>query len=32
MYLIGEKKRVDCLQFKIIITNETKPNTLKWSL
>jgi len=30
--LLGKKTRVDCLQYKIIITNETKPNTLKWSL
>jgi hypothetical protein len=30
MYLVERKKtRVDRLQYKIIITNETKPNTLK---
>ena len=30
MYIVGKKKtRVDLLQYKTIITNETKPNTLK---
>ena len=30
MYLVEKKNtRVDCLQYKIIITKETKPNTFK---